>query len=39
MNEDIGYIEDWTTCKGGENLSDKDRDEINDEFKEKWGDK
>ena len=35
--ENIGYIKDWTTCKGGENLSSEDKEQITEELKEEWG--
>ena len=38
-NENIGYVKDWTTCHGGENLSDKDKQDIQIEAEKIWGDK
>ena len=38
-NEEIGYVPDYTTCKGGENLSTEDKSEINAFAEKIWGEK
>ncbi len=36
-NENIGYVKDWTTCKGGENLTEQEQEEITKELETQWG--
>lgn len=38
-NKNIGYIKDYTICKGGEGLSEQEQEEITEELKEQWGGK
>jgi len=38
-DEGVGYVKDFTTCKGGENLTEDDKKEISEEFTERWGGK
>ena len=38
-NKEIGYVKDYTTCKGGENLSEEDKKEVQVFVEKIWGEK
>jgi hypothetical protein len=38
-NETVGYMPNYTTCNGGENLSTEDRTDIQVEVEKIWGGK